>query len=300
MKVVEGVKISGYGHQELALDLETYCRLSPVALEHVRKAGVAGVTIEVQQRGRICCAEGTVVRISRDACLNAASGLTSPIYMVESVLFELQNALNSQQFGRLRRDARSGQLSLLQYGLGMATLEYESTAKVVAILAQVKGAGKPVSPWGEKQFAGYAMGPRNFANQPHDPQSAGEQRLPSGLFYTYSYLQDTVKSVGNMKLELKNLATISKGTRALDAREWGATLVPKWVRYGTPAQFLVHFVDALLWLGNETGWSVSWRGGTQADWKLCTMEFVRAVPILRHDEQTAKAVKQDIQGAKFA
>jgi len=299
MKVVEGVNISGYGHQELAQDLEMYCSVSPAARQHVRQAGGAGASIEVQRAGNICHADGVVVKISRDACLSEPTGLTSPIFMVESVLFELQNAINDRQYARLRRGARSGMISILQYGLGMSNLEFESTAKVVQILTQLRGAGKPISPWGQKQFAGYVLGPGNFANQPHDPNSSDERRLPSRLFYAYSYLQDTVKFVRNMKIELKNLAIVKRGTKSIEDKKWGESLVPNWdgAGYGTPAQFLVYYVDALLWLGYEVGWQVNWRGGTPADWKLCATEFVRTVPFLRHDKQATETIKKDIEGA---
>lgn len=302
VKLVEGIEISGYGHQELAQDLEMYCGLSAAAREHLRTAGQAGAKVEVQRSGMICHAELTVVKASRDACCDAGTGLTSPIYLVESVLFELQNAINSRKYQKLLRDAKGGLISVLQYGLGVSKLEFESTAKVVSILTQIKAAGRPISPWGQKQFSGYAQGTTNFANQPHDPRAANEQRLPSKLFYAYSYLQDQVKEVKNMKLAaLKKLATIKQGTRSISSFNWGQ-LVAKWAtHYGArkPADFLVIYVDTLLWLGNQRGWSVNWEGGTQMDWKLCTTDFVRVVPGLQHDRQATETIKQSIEQTRF-
>jgi hypothetical protein len=297
-KIVEGVEISGYGHQELAQDIERYCSLSVAARDHVRAAGQAGAKVEIQQSGNICYAELTVVKVSRDACLDQATGLTSPGYLVESVLFELQNAINAKKYQKLKREVKNGQISILQYGLGFSQLEFESTEKVVSILTQLKAAGHPISPWGQKQFSGYALGANNFANQPHDPKAANEQRLPSKLFYAYSYLQDEVKHVKNLKLAaLKKLATIKQGTRSIKPLAWGQ-LVAKWgtdYAVKTPADFLVAYIDALLWLGNERGWSVHWEGGTQADWKLCTIEFVRVVPTIQHDRRATEGIKRSIE-----
>ena len=50
-RIVEGVEISGYGHQELAQDIERYCSLSVAARDHVRAAGQAGAKVEIQQSG---------------------------------------------------------------------------------------------------------------------------------------------------------------------------------------------------------------------------------------------------------
>ena len=300
MKIVEGVEISGYGHQELAQDLEMYCNISSAAQVHLRAASQIGAKIELQNTGNICHAEQTVVKVSRDSCLDQATGLTSMIYLTESVLFELQNAINSRQYQQLRVDAMRGSISVLQYGLGFSNLEFESTAKIVQILTQVRGAGRPISPWGEKQFAGYAKGPNNFANQPHDPKSTGEQQLPSKLFYAYSYLQDSVKLVKNMKLAaLGKLATIKKGQKPMDSFKWSMLKAQWGDRYPnkTPAQFLVSYIDALLWLDNEVGWFVTWEGGTMADWKLCTTEFVRTAPTVQHDRPATEAIKKSIEAA---
>jgi hypothetical protein len=302
MKTVEGVEISGYGHQELAQDLEMYCKISPAARDHLGAANQVGAKIEIQREGKICHAELTVVKVSRDACLDQGTGLTSMIYLTESVLFELQNAINSKRYQKLKRDALIGNISVLQYGRGFSDLEFESTAKTVQILTQVRRAGQPISPWGEKQFAGYALGPNNFANQPHDPKSSSEQRLPSKLFYAYSYLQDSVKLVKNMKLAaLKKLATIKKGPMSMSSLKWGQ-LVYSWGNNSnnkTPAQFLVSYIDALLWLGNEVGWSVNWEGGTMADWKLCATEFVRTVPAVQHDRLATEGIKRSIEAVSW-
>jgi len=185
MKTVEGVEISGYGNEELALDLEAYCVISPVARTHLKAAGQAGAKIEMQREGKVCHAEVKVVKISRDACLDQATGLTSMTYLTESVLFELQNAINAERYGKLRREALGGTISVLQYGLGFATLEFESTAKIAAILKEVKAAGRPISPWGSKQLSGNALGAQHFANGPHDPKGPSEQQLSSKLFYAY-------------------------------------------------------------------------------------------------------------------
>ncbi|MGD9365370.1 MAG: hypothetical protein PVH87_06705 [Desulfobacteraceae bacterium] len=301
-KTIEGVEISGYGHQALAQDLEMYCDLSAAAKEHLQTAGRAGAKVEVRRAGKICHAELTVVKVARDACCESNTGLTSPVFLVESVLFELQNAINSKKYQKLKREAKNGQISVLQYGLGVSKLEFESTAKLVSILTQIKAGGRPISPWGQEQFRGYARGPVSFANGPHDRKAVGEQRLPSRLFYAYSYLQDQVKEVKNMKLAaLKKLATIRKGTRSIRPLEWGQ-LVAKWgTRYAAkkPAGFLVAYVDALLWLGNELDWSVNWEGGTQMEWKQCTTEFVRLIPGLQHDRQATETIKQSIERARF-
>jgi hypothetical protein len=298
---VEGIEILGYGWQELAQDLKMYGGLSTAAREHLRTAGKAGARVELQRSGKICQAENEVVKVSRDSCCDAGTGLTSPIYLVESVLFELQNAINWKGYQKLKHDAKGGLISVLQKGLGMSNLEFESTTKVVSILTQIKAAGRPISPWGQKQFSGYAQGITNSANQPHDSGSTGEQRLPSKLYYAYLYLRDDVKEVSRMKQgALKKLATIKQGIRSPNLFDWGV-LVNNWAtQYGArkPAGFLVIYVDALLWLGNERGWSVNWEGGTQMDWKLCTTDFVRVVPGLRHDRQATEAIKRDIEGIR--
>lgn len=298
MKIVEGVELSGYGHEELAQDLEAYCAISSLARDHLQAAAQIGAKVEMQRSGSICHAEREIVKISRDACLDPATGLTSMTYLTESVLFELQNAINYLRYAELRRNALGGTISVLQYGLGFSNLEFESTAKIVKILTQVKGAGRPVSPWGEKQFSGYTLGAQNFASQPHDPKGPAEQQLPSKLFYAYTYLVDTVKFVKNMKLAaLKKLATIKKGPKQISPLEWGK-LVEDWGNSSfpnaTPAQFLVWYVDALLWLGNEVGWSVNWEGGTMVDWKLCATEFVRRVPMVQHDRANTEKIRKSL------
>lgn len=301
MKTVEGVEISGYGNEELALDLEAYGIISPAARAHLKAAGQAGAKIEMQREGKVCQAEVKVVKVSRDACLDQATGLTSPTYLTESVLFELQNAINADRYGRLRREVLGGTISVLQYGLGFATLEFESTAKIAAVLKEVTKAGKPVSPWGAKQISGNALGVQHFVNGPHDPKGPSEQQLSSKLFYGYTYLVDTVKRVANMKLgALKKLATIRKGPKTITPFEWGRLVADWGTHYDdkTPAQFLVLYIDALLWLGNEVGWSVNWEGGTMADWKLCATEFVRTVPLVQHDRTATEKIKQSIM-ARF-
>ncbi len=297
MKIVEGVEISGYGHEELAQDLEMYCNISSMARDHLRAASQVKAKIEIQRAGNICHADKNVVKVSRDACLDQATGLTSMIYLTESVLFELQNAINFTRYQQFRKDAMGGSISILQYGLGFSNLEFESTVKTVQILTQVRGAGQPISPWGEKQFSGYAKGPNNFANQPHDPKSAGEQRLPSKLFYAYSYLQDSVKLVKNMKPVLGKLATIKKGQKSMNSLKWSLfrSNFGRYYENNNPAQFLVTYIDALLWLDNEVGWSVIWEGGTMADWKLCALEFVNTVPTVHRDQSVTKAIKKDFE-----
>lgn len=297
MKTVEGVKISGY--DDLAKNLESYCKISSAAQNHLIAASKVGATIEVQNTGNICHAERTVVKVSIDSCLDKITGQPSMIYLTESVLFELQNAINFNQYQTIKKNTLNGLISVLQYGLGFSNLEFESTVKTVQILTQLKGAGHPISPWGEKQFPGYAMGPNNFANQPHDPNSTGEKLLPSKLFYAYSYLEDTVKEVKNMKIKaLKKLAIIKKGQKPIDSLKWGQ-LTYNWGTNAhlnkSPALFLVSYIDALLWLGNEMGWSVIWEGGTMTDWKLCATEFVRTVPNVQHDRTATETIKKSIE-----
>ena len=228
--------------------------------------------------------------------------MTSRPYLTESVLFELQNAINAKRYGALMADVKGGRISILQYGLAMAKLEFESTEKIVQILTQIRGAGHPISPWGQKQFSGYAQGAQNAANQPHDPSSANEQRMPSKLFYAYSYLHDVVQHVRNMKMQvLQKVATIKHGPKSMDKFTWSQMRQNWGTKYAskTPAQFLVAYIDALLWLDNEVGWSIKWEGGTAADWKLCATEFVQTVAAVQHDADLSKKLKAEIMAARF-
>ena len=125
--------------------------------------------------------------------------------------------------------------------------------------------------------------------------------MQSKLFYAYSYLKDTVKHVRNMKVQvLQRLAIIQHGHKSMDKftwsqmrQNWGSKYAAK-----TPAQFLVAYIDALLWLDNEAGWSVKWEGGTMSDWKLCANEFVKTVPAVQHDADLSKKLKTEIMAAK--
>jgi hypothetical protein len=298
MKSVEGVKISGYGEDQVAEDLQSYGSVSDNALDHLRTARQVGAEVQVKNTGKICETNRTVVTITRDACLDKHTGLTSMLYLSESILFELQNAINHMKFRQLRTKARGGHISVLQYGLGMADLEYEATTKIVQILTQIKSAGRPISPWGEAQFAGYAQGRVNFGNQPHDPNAADEQRLPTKLFYDYLYLMG-LKVVKNMNTAvLKKLGTVRKGPMELPNFKW-SKLKSDWGRdYSnkTPAQFFVSYIEALRWLGNETGWSVNWEGGTIAEWKVCATEFERRIPAVKPDRRMTEKIKKGIEG----
>jgi hypothetical protein len=300
-KKVGGVEISGDGCQELAQDLDLYCQVSSIASQLVQDAGRVGATVEMQRSGKICHASKTTVKVSQDACLDKTTGLPSPTYLAESVLFELQNAVNALRYSKVRSDALNGRVSILQYGHEYCRLEFESTAKVVSILTQMKAAGRPISPWGAKQFSGYALGPTHFGNQPHDPAALDEQRLPSKLFYAYAYLQDEVKLVKNMKQKvLKRLATIKKGSKSLSSFNMGV-LVGSWgTKYSamTPMQFFVAYIDALSWLGNERSWSVGWEGGTQSEWKVCATEFARHVALVNR-RQVAEGIKKDLEAATY-
>ncbi|MCH8043013.1 MAG: hypothetical protein IID44_04780 [Planctomycetes bacterium] len=296
-KTVEGVNISGYGDQSLAEDLTSCCSWSPIAKALMATAGRAGATIEVRQRGEECHADKTTIHVSRDACLNESSGLTSGIYMAESVLFELQNAVNANRYTQIRRDVRSGRTSVLQYGLRFATLEFESTTKIAAIVAELELRGKPVSPWGKKQRAAAPLGVDHFVSQPHVPTATDERRLPSKLLYAYSFLVDEVKLVKNMKVKgLKKLATVTKDRRVIGSREMGQ-LVSKWGgAYAgmSPSQFLVIYIDAVALLDNQAGWSVRWDGGTKLDWKTCATEFARISAPPNRSTNTS-AIKFDME-----
>lgn len=296
-KTVEGVKISGYGDQSLAEDLASCCSWSPIAKALMATAGRAGATIEVRQRGGKCHADKTTIHISRDACLNESSGLTSGIYMAESVLFELQNAVNADRYTLIRRDVRSGRTSVLEYGLRFATLEFESTVKIAAIVAELELRGKPVSPWGKKHRAAAPLGVGHFVSQPHERNETDERRLASKLFYAYSFLVDEVKRVKNMKVKgLKKLVMLTKNRRVIGSREMGR-LVDKWGRVYAgmnPAQFLVIYIDAVALLDGQTGWSVRWDGGTKLDWQTCATEFA-LISAPRNRPAATRAIKVDME-----
>lgn len=302
MKTVEGVTISGYDEEVLAEDLERYCDASSIARDHLGTAKEAGVSIETFEDGHICHADGAVVKISMDACIDAKTGTTSRPYLTESVLFEIQNAINARRYGGLSADVRGGRISILQYGLNLAKLEFESTEKVVQILTQIKAQGMPLSPWGEKQFEGYAKGATFAANEPHDPNGAAEMRMPSKLMYAYNYLVNDVKYVRNMKLQvLQKLATFKKGRQSMPSFDWSRMRADWGSTYSAvpPAQFLVCYIDALQWLGNETGWTVTWEGGTASEWKLCAEKFVQSVPTVTHDAGLTKKLKTEIMAGNF-
>lgn len=295
---VHGVDIMGYGAQQVAEDLQSYCSHIPAAREHLEHAATVGATVAVQNTGHVCRANKTKVEISRDMCLDSHTGLTSMLYLVESIFFELQNVINYRGYDQLRVNVKKGTISILQYGLGMAKLEFESTEKVVKILAHTKEAGRKISPWGLKQMREYPKGLNNFVNAPHDPNGPAEQKLPSKLFYAYEFLDSKIGDVKNMGLPvLKKLATVRSGNKIMQYGSLGRLVANDWARtYGAKRAtgFLVCYIDALLWLSNEVQWTVQWGGGTKQEWKLCSEEFVRAVPTLQHDRAATEAIKKDI------
>ena len=295
MKVVRGVQISGYGHQELALDLEQYCAASPLAALHVAAAATAGATIKSYREGKLAHCSGTEVQISRDACLGP-SGLTSPVYLVETVLFELKNAINAARYGKQKAQSRAGTISLLRFGVDKAYLEFESTETTAQILAQIRTAGMPLSPWGQGQITGYAQGRDFFADQPHDAAGQGHMRLPTKLLYPYELLQDTVQQIKNMKLELKKVAIVQKNGVPLSGIHWGPLIGEFGKLLDTPAQFLVHYVHALSALSREPGWTVNWDGGFGI-WDDCVNAFVLTAPTIVRDPLMETAIKGQLMAA---
>ncbi|MCB1925066.1 MAG: hypothetical protein KDJ27_15210 [Gammaproteobacteria bacterium] len=303
MESVKGLTVSGAGERALAQDLRTYWDVSEAARTLFAAAQAAGVRIEMQDVGKLCHATGTIVSVSRDACLDPVTGAVSRPYLTESVLFEMQNAVNAARYAALMQDVKNGQLSVLQYGLAMSLLEFESTATVVHILAAVRQVGLPVSPWGQRQFSGYALGAAEAANQPHAADSTTERRLPSRLFYAYDYLTNVVRHMRNMPLQaLRTVATVHQEGRAMDAASVGRMHQAWSIAHADqrPAQFLVAYVDALLWLDNEAGWSVDWRGGTRSEWKTCATEFVHAVPTVFHDPALSARLRLEVMSLAVA
>jgi hypothetical protein len=127
-------------------------------------------------------------------------------------------------------------------------------------------------------------------------------RLPSKLLYAYNYLANDVKYVRNMKLQvLQKLATFKKGRQSMSNFDWSRMRADWGSTYAAvpPAQFLVCYIDALLWLGNETGWKVNWEGGTASEWKLCAETFVQMVPTVTHDATLTKKLKTEIMAANY-
>jgi len=301
MKNVHGVKISGYGHEELANDLEKYCSWSPIAFRHVSEAGQNNAKIEVQREGKICYADDNIVKISRDSCLDKLTGLISPIYMAESVLFELKNAVNSRKYKDLNRQVKAiiNGISLLKYGIEKSYVEFEATEKVSSILREIKKIGKPISPWGQKQIEEGDKGKLYFTNQPHDPNgSSPEFKLPTKFFYVYLHLRDVVKETKNMKAEILNLAKIldksRPGNNKLDNFRLGSEMLQPWhiLTGGDPVIFFVCYINALIWINNGIEYSVQWTG-LMTDWKLCAMNFVDVAHV-KLDSNIIKRIKEGI------
>ena len=97
-----------------------------------------------------------------------------------------------------------------------------------------------------------------------------------------------------MSRVLQKIASIKKGTKNLEAFKFS-----RWVTglnsYGTrTAAFFVFYVDALLWLENEVGWSVNWTGANRAEWKLCASQFVNAVGAIQHSQADSTTIKNKI------
>ena len=52
MKTVEGVEITGFGEQQVAEDLETYCSFSSAARDHLIAAKRGGAKVEIHRKGK--------------------------------------------------------------------------------------------------------------------------------------------------------------------------------------------------------------------------------------------------------
>ncbi len=250
-------------------------------------------------------AVGTNVTMDTSKCVFTATRQRKPDgakELVESTIFEIQNAINSAQRGALDTQFLAGTLALRQYGTQYAEIESESTWIVSKILQEV-GTNYDPSDWGRDQIdetSGHTVLQTftpAFVIAPHSssPRAHGTKfSLPSGEMYAYQKINE-LKSYQKIEAALIKAAVITKtgspgkGTKEVMEKIKSRTSAPPFsnLRFGQPQLTIFYHVVIELFkhLATQQGWQVVWGAGAgAADW-----EFSTAMKALAADSNGALA-----------
>lgn len=260
-----GLKVSGFGHEELIRQLKQYYDKTRTAQVHLLTAGRIGATITLERVGGHCGAKPRTkeVTISWDAC---QAGLHTINYLAESALFELQNAINHRRFLDIEENLENGTITVLGYGLSYAELEAEATITTATIISQLEMAPTShytPSPWGEKQVKTYFEQQANFedyfVNQPHDENATGLSHLKSKHFYAHKEIAkyDIVDQLINILESAARIKPVS------GSENWRTV---KWIMNDfasnnsqlSMSELLSCYILTLNSLGKSTHWNVTW------------------------------------------
>jgi len=217
--------------------------------------------------------------------------------LVESCLFEIKNALNSQRYGNLKTQIENGTITLKAYGTGYSDIETESCWVVNQILSEAKQHNYiPSANWGAKLLTKYqGASSLNAAKgitstSPHKPGADNYFALNTPEVYAFEY----VLNLGNQQKILRKL--ISKAVPQIRYAPMGQppqtytnNNVFDRIRnsdfYGTThanitsgvgdwcVTFYHFFIDVLDYLtglgfGQKGTWMVTWTGGSSQGWQF--------------------------------
>lgn len=192
--------------------------------------------------------------------------------LVESTIFEIQNALNMPGFDLLKSQFEAGQLTLIGYGRAKADLESQSTWAVSQILSE--RVGYVSSAWGTKQKSETAgktqsVFQNGFAASPHDSQKqdTDHHSLPTAEMYSF----EAVSSMARNKIAklLNGAVSGSKATKTV--KDFIKGLDNKLYSGNTqntaPEFYYSYAIDRIAKLATE-GWTITWTGNVAANWSF--------------------------------
>jgi len=213
--------------------------------------------------------------------------------LVESTIFEIKNAINSQRYDAETTAIENGTKTLMAYGTAYSDIESESCLVVKQILSEAGKNGYTASAdWGKKLLDKYKndsdlSGVKSTTRtSPHVPGAADYMALFTPEMYAFEYIMKTsgFKSLRTDVID-KAIASIhftpTGKMREEITTEWvynkmvSENLMPydlkRGMKIGNWNTALYHFfIDILTHLSNLTvptkgTWSVTWRG-TAAGW----------------------------------
>ncbi|QET64843.1 hypothetical protein [Citrobacter werkmanii] len=158
---------------------------------------------------------------------------------VESVIFELTNAKNSDKFAELESNLLNTGLSIKEYGEKKSFLESEASLNLVALI-KLRTGYEPSS-FGKAQLAQVGSHDKTafmsfFSNGAHNSSGLGIERFPSKLMYAYKGACAIINDDNAFEKKFKNVKIKNKSFSFKELK----SKMEKAIR-GTPAYSFTKF-----------------------------------------------------------
>lgn len=197
---------------------------------------------------------------------------------VESAIFELTNARNSETFADLEQSLLSGNLPLMQYGLGKAKIEAEASWNVYRSIVEYKdyvpsafGTGhvNACKAYGDNLAKYLAF----FCDAPHDAKAKDKtaDKLPSAQMYAYKGALTLAGTKSGAVLDTCFTITQKEKKKKISIKKWISKGVPanQQAMISTQNNFAQRFYHVLVdILATSDLLTVQYRAGAAKDWQF--------------------------------